>query len=375
LIGIKVIGQGIITGTLFSYILLFSLAGTGVSALTMFFLRRLLNTERMSLAGLSVLGALLSNGAQLGLARVFVFGQSVRYITPPFLGMGVVTGLALGLFCEYFISRSRWYAEQTGIEERRILTAKVNKSKKEGEEKLRPSPLLPSSLSPSAPSAPSRFSFFSSRFREAWERFRERRQGVYEGLFSGGELCLAGLLMMPALVFNPDPYIRALQFLFFWFLAWLAGKRNNPLITIMVILGIVIFNLLAPYGRVLYSFGSVRITEGALLAGIQRAVTLEGLIMLSRVAIRRDLRLPGYFGGLIGESFRILAFVQERKKTITRKNFVESIDTLMMELSETGVVPAAAPQTAAAVRRGSTAAGRIILSAAVILTWLPWLAI
>jgi heptaprenyl diphosphate synthase len=177
--------------------------------------------------------------------------------------------------------------------------------------------------------------------------------------------------MMPALVFNPNPYFRVLQFLFFWFLAFLAGKRNNPLITILIILGIVAFNLLAPYGRVLFSRGLFRITEGALLAGIQRGVTLEGLIMLSRAAIRRDLRLPGSFGKLIGESFRILAFVQERKNTITRKNFVQAIDNLMIELSETEelCIPAAEK------RRRPAAAGRIILAAAVILAWLPWMRI
>jgi heptaprenyl diphosphate synthase len=176
--------------------------------------------------------------------------------------------------------------------------------------------------------------------------------------------------MMPALVFTPNPYSRVLQFLFFWFLAFLAGKRNNPLVTILIVLGIVGFNLLAPYGRVLVSRGLFRITEGALLAGIQRGVTLEGLIMLSRVAIRRDLRLPGFFGELVGESFRILAFVQEQKNTITRKTFVRDIDNLMIALSGDED-----PHTAVEKRRSPArpAAGRIILAAAVILAWLPWL--
>jgi heptaprenyl diphosphate synthase len=110
LVGIKVLGQGLVTGTIFSYIFLFSLAGTGISALSMFGLRRLLRPDRISLIGISVLGALLSNGAQLVLAWAFIFGQSARYITPPFLAMGIITGLGLGLFCESFIRRSRWYA-------------------------------------------------------------------------------------------------------------------------------------------------------------------------------------------------------------------------------------------------------------------------
>ncbi|MFP3042330.1 Gx transporter family protein [Treponema primitia] len=399
LLGVKVIGQALITGTLFSYILLFSLAGGGISALSMFGLRRLLGRDRISLIGISVLGALLSNGAQLALARVFIFGESARYITPPFLAMGIITGLGLGIFCEYFIRRSRWYAgfQTTKGEEilatreeiltaknEEIQTAKAQKAKKgggrgEGGERefllscssssspsSSSSSSPPSSSSPSAPSAPLR-SISSWSISSLRSRLRERRHGIYERLFGSGELCLAGLLMMPAMVFNSDPYFRVMQFLFFWFLAWLSGKKNNPLITILIILGIVAFNLTVPYGQVLFSLGPVRITVGALLAGLQRAVTLEGLIMLSRAAIRRDLSLPGPFGELMGESFRILALVQERKHTITKKNLAMDIDNLMIELCETET-----PGETTAGQRGSTAAGRIILAAAVILAWLPW---
>jgi heptaprenyl diphosphate synthase len=179
--------------------------------------------------------------------------------------------------------------------------------------------------------------------------------------------------MMPALVFNPNPYCRVVQFLFFWFLAWMAGKRNNPLVTILIVLGIAAFNLLVPYGRVLFARGMFRITEGALLAGIQRGVTLEGLIMVSRIAIRRDLRLPGSFGKLIGESFRILAFVQERKGAITRKNFVRDIDTLMIDLSGAEALCMETGNGRLPGRAKPPAAGRLILAAAVVLSWLPWL--
>jgi heptaprenyl diphosphate synthase len=361
LLGIKVMGQGIITGTLFSYILLFSLTGTCVSALSMFALRRFWGPKRIGLAGISVLGALLSNGAQLALARFFIFGQSVRYIVPPFLAMGLVTALVLGLFCEYFIRRSRWYAGDVVLEKKEFLTVKAQKTKtEEGGERS-------GGQQPLSPYSPSSLWFFSP---QPWKRFRERRQGMYERLFSGGGLCLTGLLMMPAVVFNPNTYFRSLQFLFFWFLAWLSGKKNNPLITILIILGITAFNLTVPYGQVLFSFGPVKITVGALLGGIQRAVTLEALVMLSRAAIRPDLRLPGSFGKLIGESFRILAFIQERKQGFTRKNLVTAMDNLLIELSEAG--EGAVVETPSTPRRYSTAMGRIILGATAALAWLPW---
>lgn len=171
---------------------------------------------------------------------------------------------------------------------------------------------------------------------------------------------------MPALLFNPNTIFRVFQFFFFWFLAWLTGKKNNPLITILIILGIVAFNLLAPYGRVIVSLGFFKITTGALLAGIHRGVTLEALIMLSRVTIRQDLRLPGSFGELVGESFRIFAEITERKNIIDRKNIAAGIDKLLIELSEV-------PQKAEAGKKQNscTVGGISILAFVVILSWVP----
>jgi heptaprenyl diphosphate synthase len=111
LVGIKVLGQALITGTLFSYIFLFSLAGTVVSAVSMYALRRLLGPGRISFAGTGVTGAMMSNITQLCLAWIFVFRNNVLYIAPPFLAAGLITGIALGIFCEMFTRRSQWYAE------------------------------------------------------------------------------------------------------------------------------------------------------------------------------------------------------------------------------------------------------------------------
>jgi heptaprenyl diphosphate synthase len=109
LVCIKVLGQALITGTLFSYIFLFSLAGTVASAMVMYLLRRLLGTGLISFIGVGTIGALLSNLSQILLAWVFIFGSSARIIAPPFLAAGVITGIALGAFCEYFTIRSAWY--------------------------------------------------------------------------------------------------------------------------------------------------------------------------------------------------------------------------------------------------------------------------
>jgi heptaprenyl diphosphate synthase len=112
LAGIKIMGQALVAGSLFSYVFLFSLAGTAVSALSMYVLRRLFGRKLIGFTGLSIFGALLSNAVQLFLARLFVFGPGIRYAVPPFLAMGLITGAALGIFCECFSARSLWYQEQ-----------------------------------------------------------------------------------------------------------------------------------------------------------------------------------------------------------------------------------------------------------------------
>jgi heptaprenyl diphosphate synthase len=169
---------------------------------------------------------------------------------------------------------------------------------------------------------------------------------------------------MPSLLFNPNTFGRIAQFLLFWFFAATLGKKNNMSATFLVIAGVVLFNLLTPYGRVLASFGAFRITEGALLAGIRRAVTLEGLIMLSKAGVRQDLRLPGAFGGLLGESLRIFAALAGQKRRISPKSLVADIDAILFDLSETGASgepPAAAHKT--------TASGMLMLAAAVLASW------
>jgi heptaprenyl diphosphate synthase len=203
---------------------------------------------------------------------------------------------------------------------------------------------------------------------ERGERFRLMRQKYCAELFSSRDLCIAGLLMVPGLLFNPDTAGRAAQFFFFWALLWLSGKRNNPVITVLVMVSIVFINLLVPYGKVLLSWGPFRITAGALRAGIHRAVTLEALLLLSRASIRPDLRLPGSFGGLIGESFRIFSRLMERKRVINPRDITGSIDALLLELSAPGE-PAGDPAEAYAKKTG--ARGRLILAAAVLLSWLP----
>jgi heptaprenyl diphosphate synthase len=110
---LKVVGQGLVGGTLFSYVFLFSTAGSFASAFAMLAARRLFGA-RISLVGVGIFGALFGNSAQLLLARLLIFGEGAWLIAPPFLAIGTVTAALLGAFAERFSARSVWLREVRG---------------------------------------------------------------------------------------------------------------------------------------------------------------------------------------------------------------------------------------------------------------------
>jgi heptaprenyl diphosphate synthase len=328
LVLVKILGQGIVSGTLFSYVFLFSLAGTAVSACAMYGLRKFFDAEKTGFAGISAAGAFLSNAVQLALARYVIFGPAVRYLVAPFLAAGIVSGFGLGLFCGIFAARSRWYGA--------ILSGEA-------------APQAAADAEATASAASSRRDRARIKRRENWDR-----------LFPAGDLFIAGFLMMCLFLFNSSAsseLSRFLQFLLFAFLAFLSGKKTNPLVTLLVMAGIVFFNLLAPYGRVLFEWGPFRVTGGALRAGIRRALTLEGLFMLSGACVRPALALPGRIGALLAESLGALGALQKQKAAIKPGHIIEGIDKLL-----SGLEPLPRPETPAGAAGGRRAGGTVLLA-------------
>jgi heptaprenyl diphosphate synthase len=324
---LKVLGQGIMGGTLFSWVFLFSFAGTFSSAALMYLLRGSLGKKRIGFAGLGCAGAMASNGIQLILARYLIFGPALRYLAPPFLASGFVTGITLGLVCEYFCRHSRWYAEHEEILTEARRAHRTFGSRTRREEKG--------------------FNYFNKTPFRAYELF------------------YAGLLMALIFLLGRSLPARAMQFLLFCLFAKLLGKKINPLITITIMAGIVFFNLLAPYGKVLTVLGPLRITQGSLFAGLEKALTLEGLLMLSRACIRSDLRLPGTIGSLLGESLRILELMRAKKSLIRRGHIVAGIDQLMREVES---VNTAEPTDAPPAQPKRSVKNIVLLGAVVVLT-------
>lgn len=330
LVLLKVLGQAFITGTFFSYVFLFSLAGSACSATVMYGLRRLFGVH-VSLAGISVAGAFASNGAQLVLARFFLFGQSAVYLAPPFLAAGIVSGTALGIFAGSFAARSR-FLQTIAYAPPQTLVAETA--------------LYPPDCRP----ADQRYKAQPARW------FAKLPQFPPLLLFFAGLAAAIVFLLVSQLV------VKAALFFLFLLFAALAGKKIRFFVTAAVMAGIIVCNLFPPFGKVIVTAGPFTVALGSLESGLRKALNLEGLIMLSKLVVPAKLKLPGAFGKLLAETFHILERLDRCRGLFTgnganknrpdgngankkamnkskadnpaqKKRFMERLDLLLLELS------------------------------------------
>ncbi len=190
-------------------------------------------------------------------------------------------------------------------------------------------------------------------------------------VFDPYSLAATGLVVVAALLFQPRLGPRAAILLGAMGFSWATGRKVPVLGTALVIAGIVGANLLVPVGRVLASWGPIRVTETALLEGVEKAVTFEALIYVSKAAIRSDLRIPGRAGTLIGSALRCYERILETRIRLRRATFLRDLDDILLgiydeELSRSPDRPSAKPA-------GRGGAGTTLLVLAAAAAWLPYL--
>jgi heptaprenyl diphosphate synthase len=122
-----------------------------------------------------------------------------------------------------------------------------------------------------------------------------------------------------------------------------AGKRISYLYFLILTLSISAFNLLTPWGSVLFTLGSFPVTRGALITGITKGVTISGLVFVSLFSVSRELVLPGRFGRLLGRSFYYFERLYSEKRRVRRKSFLSDIDEILLSLFPSAAA-AEAPQ-------------------------------
>ena len=328
----KVVGMSIVSGTLFSYVALFSLCGTMIAAIAMRATRKL-GKGAISLIGVSISGAMASNTIQMLMARYVIFGEAAWLIAPLFLTTGLITGTLMGFFAEFFAENSHWYASARGISNARFIN---NQKNSEVGERLIVSELATEdnnsdkkSIDNSGRTAENKASLRKGIQNQARIARRER----YEKYMEPWIAAVLGAAIAIFFLLQKGIVLKLFYLILFVFWTWISGKRFSLISTFAVIAGIILANLLIPSGRVLFKIGPFVITEFALVDGFSKALIFEGLMYLSKAAIMSGLRFPGRFGAIIAQAFQYYDSIIEYSGKIHAKTMVRDIDELLQTMS------------------------------------------
>lgn len=168
---------------------------------------------------------------------------------------------------------------------------------------------------------------------------RARRATAFEALFAPWALALAGAGISLAFLFQPIPGLKLFLLLGFIAAALASGKKVSLLATLIVVVGIVAANLLVPVGKVLWRLGPLVITEKALTEGLDKAITFEGLIYISKASIRPGLRIPGRFGSIVGQAFVYYDRIVEYRGKVKLATIFADADALMLAVWDSEPAP------------------------------------
>ena len=295
LVCLKIAGQAIVGGTLFSYVFLFSTAGSLASAAVMLASCRLFG-QKLSLAGIGVLGSLGSNAAQILFARYLLLGEGAWLIAPFLFLLGTASGFLLGVFAQAVREHSPWLVfPENGVDDASISLA--------GEPEQ----------TASDPAA-----FFSAA---------------------------CGFVSVFPFVFSRSLAAKLVCTAFYMALAAFQGKRIRLLPNCVLTLTVTAAHCLQPFGKVLFTLGSLPITEGAVHAGLFRSTTLIGLVYLSRLAVRPTLRFPGRAGKILSACLRDFERITGSHWRPDLKNLWASLDRLLAAAySSRAALPAVSPR-------------------------------
>ncbi len=281
---LKALGQGMVSGTLFSYLILISLAGTLASGLAMLASQRLFPT-RLSLVGISLIGAFVSNLSQIAVAGALAYGRAIWIAAPLMLGLGMVTSLLLGLFAE------RYRRETT------FLTELAN----------------PAFSLPAAASTAAHGQLIAS-------------SGVAVSIVA--LVYAQGLIALTALVI---------------IMAIMQGVCNRPLRIgppLALLFSLLLLSLVEPNGRVLWSIGSLAFTETALLAALTKALRLIALVSASQALVGTHPPLKGRAGSILILSLAYFGRLTHSFRH-TQGSIIERVDQALQRATSLEAVPTA----------------------------------
>ena len=163
----------------------------------------------------------------------------------------------------------------------------------------------------------------------------------------------------------PAPVVsRAGQLALLVILVLSTRRRMRWVRTAIFFTAVVGFNLATPGGRVVVELLGFPVTDGALRAGLTKALALTSLLLLSKLSVRRDLLLPGRLGALLSLTLAYVRYLLDADLKLLARDPMGRLDSLLRHAQHSvGAAPPVPASTA------STAAGITILTALLGLNW------
>ena len=190
--------------------------------------------------------------------------------------------------------------------------------------------------------------------------------------FPHGLLFAGGMLLLPAYLLQESLLIRAGQVVVFGWLTTVAGKKLLWPYFITITIAITGFHVLVPTGAVIFEIGTFPVTAGALRNGTFKALTIIGMVFVSLVSVRADLRIPGTVGAVAGKLFWSFEQIMERRIDVRVSAPLRSADAMLLDLYESLVsMDATAADTAGrkATARRTTPGAIVLVGAVVAVQW------
>lgn len=286
---VKVLGQAMLSGTIFSYVIVFSFIGTFSSGTVIYLFNFLRKKRWISFVGISMLGALVSNISQWLFAYLVLFGEGAWYILPPMMVVSLITSLFIGLFANAFYLSSIWYEG--------LLT---------GEIKL-------------------------ANYEKNLCEVKKERSNLHRFIVGG--------LLIILLMFIDLPELKIIIFATSLVLCVIEKIKINVFHLVFTFICIVLINLFPPYGYVIFEYRfldiiPIIITKEALLQGIVKAVLFEGLLCTSKWMLRYELNIDGKMGNVIKKALYVFQRLMMCKNEIKMKNLVGSLDSVLLSLDK-----------------------------------------
>ena len=277
----KVLGQAIISGTLFSYIFVFSVSGSFSSGLMMFVLYKSLYRKKLiSNVGLSLLGAMANCLAQLICAYFIMFGANTIYIAPLLTIFSAITGVILGLFCNYFEEKSKWFQEFD------LKSIKTDINLK-----------IPAEIG--------------------------KKMSNIMAIIT---IIIAIISFVLLLIIRNNIFTWSIVGLFFVLLEITKKGKVKVFPPLLTVFFIILFSLLSPYGLVYLDMGFIKITQGALESGLRKSGILLGMTFCSQLILAGKFRFPGKIGGRIQQFFDCYGMLTQSLKDVKVKGAIQFID-------------------------------------------------